>query len=244
MYSCVAAHWHSRILGFYSSALARKPLKIRVRRAGFQPSGPGNTFVFPLEGRRFQPRVGGPGEGPTWAPLGCPIVCPGESSKFSILISPSSNGPVRLSRPFQNCTVGICSSVTPRLQRAEKVNQKLKDQQKKAIEKLKSKTDKLKVTTLIVQKQKKQLADKEKELKEVKREQCQIHVPSPTDRRGKSLVTALPRGGGSGLTKVVGRLRPGPAGVSLHLICRLPLNTAWPRFPAKGRGQMCKAPLT
>jgi hypothetical protein len=130
------------------------------------------------------------------------------------------------------------------LQRAEKINQKLKDQQKKAIEKLKSKTDKLKITTLVVQKQKKQLADKEKELKEVKREQRQIHVPSPTDRRGKSLVTALPRGGGSGLTKVVGRLRPGPAGVSLHLIFRLSLNTAWPRFPAKGRGQMCKAPLT
>ena len=58
--------------------------QFRPRRAWFQPSGSLEAFVFLLEGRRFQPRVGRPGGGPAWAPLGCP----GESSQFSIRIPP------------------------------------------------------------------------------------------------------------------------------------------------------------
>ena len=71
----------SRILAL---GFGPETFKIRPRRAGFQPSGPGETFVFPWRGRRLQPRVGGPGGGSVLAPSGCP----GESSKFSILISP------------------------------------------------------------------------------------------------------------------------------------------------------------
>jgi hypothetical protein len=71
----------SRILPL---GLGPETFKIRPRRAGFQPPGPGETFVLPSMGRRLQPRVGGPGGGPVWAPSGCP----GESSKLSILISP------------------------------------------------------------------------------------------------------------------------------------------------------------
>ena len=66
----------SRILPF---GLGPKPFETRPRRAGFQPSGPVETFVFLQRGRRLQPRVGGPGGGPVLAPSGCP----GESSKFS-----------------------------------------------------------------------------------------------------------------------------------------------------------------
>ena len=78
----LAAHRHSRILGFYPSALAREPLENRPRRAGFQPSWPGETLVLLSRGRRLQSRVGGPGGGPVLAPL----ECPGESApniKFS-----------------------------------------------------------------------------------------------------------------------------------------------------------------
>ena len=71
----------SRILPF---GLGPETPRIRPRRAGFQPPGPGETFVFPWRGRRLQSRVEGSGGGPAWAPLGCP----GESSKFSIIISP------------------------------------------------------------------------------------------------------------------------------------------------------------
>ncbi len=55
----------SRILAL---GLGPETFKIQPRRAGFQPSGPGETFVFPWSGRRLQPRVGGPGGGPVLAP--------------------------------------------------------------------------------------------------------------------------------------------------------------------------------
>jgi hypothetical protein len=63
------------------SALGLGPetFKIRPRRAGFQPSGPGETFVLLWRGRRLQSRVGRPGGGPVLAPSGCP----GESSKVA-----------------------------------------------------------------------------------------------------------------------------------------------------------------
>ena len=79
----LAAHWHSRILGFQSFGLGPETLRIRPRRAGFQPPGPGETLVLPWRGRRFQPRVGRPGGGPVLAPLGCP----GESSKSVAILA-------------------------------------------------------------------------------------------------------------------------------------------------------------
>ncbi len=57
----------SSILPF---GLGPETFKIRPRRAGFQPPGPGETFVSPWGGRRLQSRVGGPGGGPVWAPPG------------------------------------------------------------------------------------------------------------------------------------------------------------------------------
>ncbi len=59
----------SRILPL---GLGPETFETRPRRAGFQPSGPGETLVFPWRGRRLQSRVGGPGEGPVLEPLGCP----------------------------------------------------------------------------------------------------------------------------------------------------------------------------
>ncbi len=80
----LAVHWHSRILGFYPSALARKPSKFGPGGSYSTPPDPRKPSVFLWRGRRLQSRVGGLGGGPAWAPSGCP----GESSKFSILISP------------------------------------------------------------------------------------------------------------------------------------------------------------
>ena len=81
----------SRILPF---GLGPETLETRPRRAGFQPPGPGETFVLLWRGRRLQPRVGGPGGGPVLAPLGCP----GESApnlKLSDSQFSPSNGPLR-----------------------------------------------------------------------------------------------------------------------------------------------------
>ncbi len=68
--------WPSGPLAFSDSrilalGLGPKTFKIRLRRAGFLPPGPGESFVFLLRGRRLQPRVGGPGGGPVLAPSGC-----------------------------------------------------------------------------------------------------------------------------------------------------------------------------
>ncbi len=66
----------SRILAL---GLGPETFKIRPRRAGFRPPGPGEAVVFHWRGRRLQPRVAGPGGGPVLAPSGCP----GENSKFA-----------------------------------------------------------------------------------------------------------------------------------------------------------------
>lgn len=68
----LAAQCHSRILGFYNSALAQKPFKIRPRRAGLWLPGPGTRPVLLWRSRRLQPRVGRPGVEPVLAPSGCP----------------------------------------------------------------------------------------------------------------------------------------------------------------------------
>ena len=68
----LAAQCHSRILGFYNSALAQKPFKIRPRKAGLWLPGPGTRPVLLWRSRRLQPRVGRPGVEPVLAPSGCP----------------------------------------------------------------------------------------------------------------------------------------------------------------------------
>ncbi len=62
----LAVHWHSWIK-ILPLGPGPETFKIRPRRAGFQPPGPGETFVFLWRGRRLQPRVGGPGGGPVLA---------------------------------------------------------------------------------------------------------------------------------------------------------------------------------
>ncbi len=59
----------SKMLPF---GLGPEPFETRLRRAGFQPSGLGETLVLLWTGRRLQSRVGGPGGRPVLAPSGCP----------------------------------------------------------------------------------------------------------------------------------------------------------------------------
>ncbi len=100
----------------FALGLGAETFKIRPRRAGFQPCGPVETFVFLRRCRRLQPRVGGPGEGPVWAPSGCP----GDSSKFANSHVPPSNGPLRLNlldrggntrKPVRNRPESICAGL-------------------------------------------------------------------------------------------------------------------------------------
>ena len=82
--SHLAVHWHSRILGFYSSAFARKPSKSGPGGPDSSPPGPGKPS-FSFRGvDDFSPGLEGRVGDQFWHPQGVQVKAPNSR----ILISP------------------------------------------------------------------------------------------------------------------------------------------------------------